>query len=44
MLQSKVVSEGSITYSFTSSNFSKLKEFEQINEVQANIVSSELRR
>ena len=44
MLQSKVVSEDSITYSFTSSNFSKLKEFEQINEVQANIVSSELRR
>jgi hypothetical protein len=44
MLQSKVVSEDSITYSFTSSNFSKLKEFEQINEVQSNIVSSELRR
>lgn len=44
MLQSKVVSKDSITYSFTSSNFSRLVEFEQNDEVQANIISSELRR
>jgi len=44
MLQSKVLSKDSITYSFTSSNFSKLVEFEQNDEVQANIISSELRR
>tara|TARA_Y100000768_G_scaffold62372_1_gene42587 strand:+ start:5360 stop:5992 length:633 start_codon:yes stop_codon:yes gene_type:complete len=44
MLQSKVVFKDSITYSFTSSNFSRLVEFEQNDEVQANIISSELRR
>ena len=44
MLQSKVISSDIITYTFTSSDFYKLKQLESDNEIKANLISSDLKR
>ena len=44
MLQSKVMSAGSVTYMLASSDFSKLKKIEENNEIQKKAKSIELKR
>ena len=44
MLQSKVISSDIITYTFTSSDFYKLKQLESDNEIKVNLISSDLKR